>query len=146
MKNTSHALVILGIFLIIVVQIAISQTRWIELVITDPDSTTCTESSPCDKIQNQLFTINASTTCRTSPSDDYCGNVYAEVRYNDTTSTMQNINTTKSASPFYIVNSNYTSEFKEVNLNETGLGAQAIAVGDVDGDGKSEVVVGLQSG
>jgi len=72
---------------------------YLEVSLSTPDPATCTESSPCSWTQNQTYWVNATVTCR----EDDCGLVNGNVRYNSTGETMIPINSTKGATPFYII-------------------------------------------
>jgi len=85
---------------------AIPVERWLEVewdVSSDINSSQCTESSPCEVLQYNLFTASAKVTCRTSPAGYSCGDVYGSVRYNSSgTEPNELISTTPGSTPFYI--------------------------------------------
>jgi len=66
------------------------------------NSTSCTESSPCDFVQYTLFTANATVTCE-GETGASCGDVSGSIRYNDSNDVMTPINITKGGEPFFLV-------------------------------------------
>ncbi|MCX6777169.1 MAG: hypothetical protein NTY73_04360, partial [Candidatus Micrarchaeota archaeon] len=66
------------------------------------NSTSCTSGIPCQIMQYNNFTANATAQCSTQPADLSCGTVSGTIRYNNSGETPDTlISTTGGATPFY---------------------------------------------
>jgi len=70
---------------------------WLNVTLLIPDPSVCKETDPCDWLQNNTYSINATIECKNGP----CGDVEGLARYNDTA-----ISTTEGDKPFYVTTTN----------------------------------------
>jgi len=132
---------------VIPIQSIVVANRWLEVNLTEPNSTYQDLSNPLEVIQYSIFNVNATVKCKTDLSGLSCGSISGSIRYNDTgTEPNQLINVTGGAIPFYI-SSSYGPGFVTVIQSEskfkTGSDVYSSpAIADVDNDGTLEIVIG----